>query len=293
MPELPEVEIVMRGLRPVLVGARFDKVETRRADLRFPFPERFAERLQQRRIDALSRRAKFILADLDDGLVLIMHLGMTGRFQVERGNTSHTPGEFYYDGPRDPRHDHAVFHLSSGVSVTFNDARRFGFMDLVARTNLEVYRSFRDLGVEPLGNAFGGPVLSALLKGRTTSLKAALMDQRLVAGLGNIYVSEALFRAGLHPKRAAGTVDPVEAERLAAAIKAVLTQAVEAGGSTLRDFAHVNGEAGAFQDDFAVYDREGEPCPICAASIARIVQAGRSTFFCAACQPLARRRSRR
>lgn len=293
MPELPEVETVMRGLKPALEGARFEKVETHRPDLRFPFPERFTERLRRRRIEALSRRAKFILADLDDGAVLIMHLGMTGRFQVELGRTSQTPGEFYYDGPRDPRHDHVVFHLSNGVSVTFNDARRFGFMDLIARKDLETHRSFRDLGVEPLGNAFDGLVLSALLEGRTTSLKAALMDQRLVAGLGNIYVSEALFHAGLHPKRIAGTVDPAEADRLASAIKTILTDAVVAGGSTLRDFTHVNGDSGAFQDDFAVYDREGEPCPTCGNAIARIVQVGRSTFFCSACQPLARRRRRR
>jgi formamidopyrimidine-DNA glycosylase len=285
MPELPEVETVMRGLRPALEGAAIASVELKRPDLRFPFPEGFAERLAGRRIGALSRRAKYILADLDDANVLILHLGMTGRFQVESPTTSTTPGAFYYDGPRDPKHDHVVLHLASGASVTFNDARRFGFMDLTPRAALEAHRSFRDLGVEPLGNVLDGALILALFARRITSLKAALMDQRLVAGLGNIYVSEALFRAGLHPEREAGFVRPAEADRLAAAIRAVLEEAVLAGGSTLRDFTHADGGQGSFQERFFVYDRADEPCLTCGKPIQRIVQNARSTFFCRSCQP--------
>jgi len=293
MPELPEVETVMRGLRPAMEGARILAVETRRPDLRFPLPDRFAARLTGKRIDALSRRAKYILADLDDASVLVMHLGMTGRFQVERQGASATPGEFYYDGPRDPKHDHVVFGLEGGTSVTFNDARRFGFMDLLPRTELEAHRSFRDLGLEPLGNELDAEALKRLFDGKITPFKAALMDQRNVAGLGNIYVSEALFRARLHPERAAGTMTAGEADALARAIRAVLTEAVDAGGSTLRDFTHADGAPGTFQERFLVYGREGEPCTVCAGTVTRIVQANRSTFFCAACQPSARTKRRR
>lgn len=284
MPELPEVETVMRGLRPAFEGRRFVGVETRRPDLRFPFPPRFAERLKGREVSALSRRAKYILADLDDASVLILHLGMTGRFQVETDARSLTPGEFYYDGPRDPTHDHVVFTLSGGVTVTFNDVRRFGFMDIVPRADLAAHRSFKDLGLEPLGNELDGRVIRDLFDGRVTSMKAALMDQRNVAGLGNIYVSEALFRARLHPEREAGSITRAEAATLATEIVAVLSEAVEAGGSTLRDFTHADGRHGAFQERFFVYDREGEPCPTCGTSIQRIVQQGRSTFFCSTCQ---------
>jgi formamidopyrimidine-DNA glycosylase len=291
MPELPEVETVMRGLRPAFEGARFLAVETRRPDLRFPFPDRFAERLAGRAVAALSRRAKYILADLDDASVLVVHLGMTGRFQVETREASRTPGEFYYEGPRDPTHDHVVFRLSNGATVTFNDARRFGFMDLVPRAEIERHRAFAGLGVEPLSNAFGGAALRALFAGRRTSLKAALLDQRLIAGIGNIYASEALHRARLGPRRLAGSLTKAEAERLAEAVRRVLADAVEAGGSTLRDFVHADGGRGAFQDRFAVYDREGEPCEACGTPIRRIVQGARSTFYCPACQRLARGRS--
>jgi formamidopyrimidine-DNA glycosylase len=290
MPELPEVETVMRGLRPAFEGRRIIAVETRRPDLRFPFPARFAERLTGRTIAALSRRAKYILADLDDAAVLILHLGMTGRFQVETDAASRTPGEFYYDGPRDPTHDHVIFTLSGGARVTFNDVRRFGFMDLVPRAELSLHRSFKDLGVEPLGNALNGRLIRDLFDGRVTSMKAALMDQRNVAGLGNIYVCEALFRAGLHPEREAGSITRGEADTLATEIVAVLSEAVEAGGSTLRDFTHADGGQGAFQERFFVYDREGEPCAKCATPIERVVQQGRSTYFCPTCQPRAKAR---
>jgi formamidopyrimidine-DNA glycosylase len=284
MPELPEVETVMQGLRPALEGARIETVVTNRPDLRFPLPPRFADRLKGRVIAGLSRRAKYILADLDGADVLVVHLGMTGRFQVERTDASVTPGAFYYDGPRDPKHDHVVFHLSNGSSVTFNDARRFGFMDLVARADMAAHRSFRDLGIEPLGNALSADVLITLFKGKATSFKAALMDQRLIAGLGNIYVCEALFRAAISPLRLAGSMTPDEAARLADAIRSVLQEAVAAGGSTLRDFTHADGGAGAFQERFDVYDREGKACTRCGASVLRVVQTGRSTFHCAACQ---------
>lgn len=284
MPELPEVETIMRGLKPALEGARFDKVETRRKDLRFPFPERFAERLEGRRVDALSRRAKYILADLDDGEVLIMHLGMTGRFQVDDGARARVAGELYYDRPPDAKHDHVRFHVSNGFTVTFNDARRFGFMDLAPRAQLGEHRAFKDLGVEPLGNALDGGRLLSLFSGKTTSLKAALMDQRLIAGLGNIYVSEALHGAKLNPERLAGTLSAADADHLASAIRAVLEAAIALGGSTLRDFAHTDGSVGGFQERFSVYDREGEPCPRCGTTIHRVTQSNRSTFFCASCQ---------
>lgn len=284
MPELPEVETIMRGLKPALEGARFDKVETRRKDLRFPFPERFAERLRGRQVDALSRRAKYILADLDDGEVLIMHLGMTGRFQVDDGARARVAGAFYYDGPPDAKHDHVRFHMSNGCIVTFNDARRFGFMDLAPRARLGEHRAFKDLGVEPLGNALNGGRLLALFSGKMTSLKAALMDQRLIAGLGNIYVSEALHGATLHPERLAGSLSAADADHLATAIRTVLETAIALGGSTLRDFAHTDGGSGAFQERFSVYDREGEPCPRCGATIRRVTQSNRSTFFCPSCQ---------
>jgi formamidopyrimidine-DNA glycosylase len=290
MPELPEVETVMRGLKPALEGATIARVALNRPDLRFPLPARFAQRLAGRQVAALSRRAKYILGDLDGGDVLVMHLGMSGRFQVETPQGSGAPGEFYYDGPRDPKHDHVVFHLAGGTTVTFNDARRFGFMDLVARGDLAEHRAFKGLGLEPLGNALDGPALAKLFAGKATSLKAALMDQRLVAGLGNIYVAEALHRAGLHPERLAGAISAAEAERLADAIRAVLVEAVEAGGSSFRDFTHADGFRGAFQERFRVYDREGEPCPACAGPIARLVQQGRSTYYCPKCQPRSGRR---
>jgi len=292
MPELPEVETVRRGLEPALVGARFEKVTQRRPDLRFPFPERFAERLEGQDIRALGRRAKYLLADLSSGEVLVMHLGMSGRFLVTQGGASRMPGEFHHEHGQTGAHDHVVFDLSNGARITYNDTRRFGFMDLVPRPEIETCRHFAGMGIEPLGNELSGDTIGRLFAGRRTPLKAALLDQRLIAGLGNIYVCEALFRTGLHPEAAAGSLVSKEglptekAHALAAVIRDVLSEAVEAGGSTLRDHAQVDGSLGYFQHSFRVYDREGEKCvtPDCTGTIARLVQSGRSTFYCPTCQ---------
>jgi len=292
MPELPEVETVRRGLEPAMVGARFQRVERRRPDLRFPFPDRFVERLEGQEITALGRRAKYLLADLSSGEVLVMHLGMTGRFLITANGAASQPGEFHYEHGRTGAHDHVVFHLSNATTVTYNDARRFGFMDLVPRSELEACRHFAGMGVEPLGNELSGELIARLFAGRRSPLKAALLDQGLIAGLGNIYVCEALFRAGLHPEAPAGSL-VTEAGRprdkahlLAQVIRDVLSEAVEAGGSTLRDYAQTDGSLGYFQHAFRVYDREDQACvtPGCQGTIARLVQAGRSTFYCPHCQ---------
>ncbi len=285
MPELPEVETVCRGLRPVLEGQRLTRVIQRRPDLRWPLPENFAARLEGRRVLALRRRAKYILAHLDDGQVLVIHLGMSGRMTVSVD-------------PAEPpaMHDHIVLIPESGPQVRFNDARRFGMMDLVAETALEGHWLLKDLGPEPLGNAFNGPELARRLAGRRSPVKAALLDQKTVAGLGNIYVCEALFHARLSPRRLAYTVQGKRAEALAAAVRAVLTRAIAAGGSSLRDYRQSSGALGYFQHAWAVYDREGRPCPDCECgagaedgpgaeggsdpAIKRIVQSGRSTFYC-------------
>ncbi len=289
MPELPEVETVRRGLEPAMVGARLLRVDQRRPDLRFPFPVGFPERLAGRSIVALGRRAKYLLADLDDDAVLVMHLGMSGSFRVEAGTS-----EALAPAPpgKNAAHDHVVFALSTGSSVIYNDPRRFGFMDLVARDALAAHPLFRSLGLEPLGNELDGVALARLFAGKTTSLKAALLDQTLVAGLGNIYVSEALHRAGLSPRRAAGSLarkdaaPTARAHRLAETIREVLEEAVAAGGSSLRDHRQTNGALGYFQHSFRVYDRELSPCPTpgCGGIIRRIAQSGRSTFFCGVCQ---------
>jgi formamidopyrimidine-DNA glycosylase len=292
MPELPEVETVRRGLEPAMVGARLTSVELHRPDLRFPFPARFAERLEGRTVTAIGRRAKYLLADLSSGEVLVMHLGMSGRFLVTHDGVAGRPGDFHHPYGADNSHDHVVFHLSNGARITYNDVRRFGLMDLVPRAEIETCRHFAGMGIEPLGNALSGETIAALFRTRRTPLKAALLDQRLIAGLGNIYVSEALFRAGLHPEApagslASGTGRPKDgAHRLAAIIRDVLTEAVEAGGSTLRDHARVDGGLGSFQHAFRVYDREGEACVKegCGGTVTRIVQAGRSTFYCPRCQ---------
>jgi formamidopyrimidine-DNA glycosylase len=292
MPELPEVETVRRGLEPAMVGAQLTRVEQRRPDLRFPFPERFAERLEGRTVTSLGRRAKYLLADLSSGEVLVMHLGMSGRFLVANGGKVVAPGEFRYEHGGESVHDHVVFRLSSGATVTYNDTRRFGFMDLVPRTAIETCRHFEGMGIEPLGNALSGEAIARLFGGRRAPLKAVLLDQRLIAGLGNIYVSEALFRAGLHPETEAGRLatrtgrPTARAHRLAQVIREVLSEAVEAGGSTLRDHARVDGSLGYFQHRFRVYDREGKACPNpdCGAPVRRMVQAGRSTFYCGRCQ---------
>jgi formamidopyrimidine-DNA glycosylase len=292
MPELPEVETVRRGLEPAMVGARIEAVEQRRPDLRFPLPERFTERLQGQIVTALGRRAKYLLADLSSGEVLIMHLGMTGRFLVKQNGAVFAPGEFYAEAGGERAHDHIVFRLSNGASIIYNDARRFGFMDLAGRNALGDNRHFKALGIEPLGDELSGEAIARLFRGRKAPLKAALMDQRLIAGLGNIYVCEALFRAGLHPEAPAGVLATptgrprAKAHCLAEAIRDVLTAAVEAGGSTLRDYARTDGSLGYFQHAFRVYDREGNICvkPGCGNHVRRLVQAGRSTFFCPSCQ---------
>jgi formamidopyrimidine-DNA glycosylase len=292
MPELPEVETVRRGLEPAMAGTRIKKVEQRRKDLRFPFPKDFAARLTGRTITGLSRRAKYLLMDLDDGEVLVCHLGMSGSFRVENDKASRTPGDFHYERSTAAAHDHVVFGLSNGVTVTYNDPRRFGFMDLIPRKDLAAHPFFRNLGLEPLGNELDGSHLAALFKGKKAPLKAALLDQRLVAGLGNIYVCESLHRSGLSPKRAAGTLakksgaPTTGATRLAADIRLVLEDAVRAGGSSLRDHRQTDGSLGYFQHNFRVYDREGETCPTkgCGGTIKRIVQSGRSTFYCPKCQ---------
>ncbi len=288
MPELPEVETVRRGLEPSMAGQRFIAVEQRRADLRFPFPENFAARLTGRRVDALTRRAKYLLADLDDGATLIMHLGMSGSFRVD----STTPGLFHHDRSKDPAHDHVAFRMSGDAIITYNDPRRFGFMLLEPRATLADHKLFRDIGVEPLGNELDGALLARLFKGKAAPLKAALLDQSLVAGLGNIYVCEALHRSGLSPRRAAGTLaradgSPTDrAHRLASNIREVLGEALLAGGSSLRDHRQADGSLGYFQHSFRVYDQEDEACPTpdCRGTIKRIVQSGRSTFFCGVCQ---------
>jgi formamidopyrimidine-DNA glycosylase len=292
MPELPEVETVRRGLVPVMEGAVIDRVEQRRPDLRQPFPPRFARRITGRRVTHLGRRAKYLLADLDDGTVLVMHLGMSGSFRVEADGASRMVASSYLPRSKLSTHDHVVFHMSSGARIIFNDPRRFGLMDLVARSDIPQSRHFQGMGIEPLGNELSGAALARLFAGRKAPLKAALMDQRLVAGLGNIYACEALWRARLSPDRPAGSLASAAgkplagAGRLAEAIRSVLLAAIAAGGSSLRDHIRTNGELGDFQHDFAVYDREGEPCPrpSCRGVIRRKVHSGRSTFYCPVCQ---------
>jgi formamidopyrimidine-DNA glycosylase len=293
MPELPEVETVRRGLAPVMEGARFVKVETRRGDLRWPLPKDFSTRLEGETVTGLGRRAKYLLVDLSSGEVLLMHLGMSGSFRVVAdADAEHTPGTYHHARGKPAAHDHVVFNMSNGACITFNDPRRFGSMKLVARAMLDQEPLLRALGPEPLGNAFDAAMLARACAGKATSLKAALSDQRVVAGLGNIYVCEALHRARLSPRRRAATlatragVPNERAERLVDAIKAVLMAAIKAGGSSLRDHKQTSGELGLFQHHFRVYDRAGDPCPTpgCRGTVRRIVQTGRSTFFCPVCQ---------
>jgi formamidopyrimidine-DNA glycosylase len=280
LPELPEVETVRRGLEPVLAGRVIERAEVRRPDLRWPFPPRLAERLAGRQVTALRRRSKYLLGDLDSGETLILHLGMSGRLLVSGA----TVGSFHHPHPAPEKHDHVVLEVAGGARITFNDARRFGVIDLWPTADLEAHRLLAGLGPEPLGNRFDGAYLAGRLAGRRTSVKAVLGHQRVVAGLGNIYLSEALWRARISPLRPAGELTPTEAEALAAAVRAVLLDAIEAGGSSLRDYRRADGELGYFQHAFAAYDRAGEPCRRCGGEIVRTVQGGRSSFWCPACQ---------
>ncbi len=273
MPELPEVETVCRGLESPLVGHQLTKVIQRRPDLRWPLPENFAERLQGRTVKRLYRRAKFILADLDDDYVWMTHLGMSGRMFIHEESA-----------PVLGKHDHIVIETDGGHTIIFQDHRRFGMMDLVIGKNLKNHRLLSGLGPEPLGNSFNGVTLSNALRGRRTPIKSALLNQKVVAGLGNIYVCEALFHSGISPRRLATSIPGRRAERLAPAIRDVLTKAIAKGGSTLRDYVQASGELGYFQHEFSVYGREGQPCASCAKPVSRLVQAGRSTFFCSNCQ---------
>jgi formamidopyrimidine-DNA glycosylase len=286
MPELPEVETVRRGLAPAMEGARFTKVEVRHRGLRWPIAKDFEKRITGKTLEGLGRRAKYLLADLSSGDVLIMHLGMSGSFRVDDAKIA----KYHHEKSKDAKHDHVVFQMSNGATVTFNDPRRFGSMKLVARAKLGDEPLLRSIGPEPLGNEFDAGMLAASCAGKKTSLKAALLDQRVVAGLGNIYVCEALFRARLSPKRQAATIADRyrkpngRAIALVEAIKAVLHDAIKAGGSSLRDHRRADGSLGDFQHNFLVYDREGAPCPGCKGKIKRIVQTGRSTFYCPSCQ---------
>jgi formamidopyrimidine-DNA glycosylase len=281
MPELPEVETVRRGLLPALEGAQIVRAEIRRPGLRWPFPPRMAERLEGARVERLGRRSKYILGQLDTGETLIVHLGMSGRMVVDEAAL----GRFHREAGWLPAHDHVVLHTDAH-RVTLNDARRFGAMDLVASEALEAHPLLARLGPEPLGNGFHEEHLLGALHGRRTPVKAALLDQRVVAGLGNIYVSEALHRARISPRRMAGNLGPARVVRLVPAIREVLREAIAAGGSSLRDHRQASGELGYFQHSFRVYDREGAPCPRagCGGTVRRVVQAGRSSFFCPACQ---------
>ncbi|MGZ9812569.1 bifunctional DNA-formamidopyrimidine glycosylase/DNA-(apurinic or apyrimidinic site) lyase [Pseudoroseicyclus sp. H15] len=280
MPELPEVETVRRGLSPAMEGQVIEAAEVRREGLRWPFPERLAERLTGRRVEVLGRRSKYILAGLDGGETMILHLGMSGRMTI----SGQAPGSFAHERALPEKHDHVVLDMGSGARIALNDARRFGALDLWPTELIETHRLLAGLGPEPLGNGFDAAYLAGRLKGRSLPLKNLLMDQRVIAGLGNIYVCEALHRAALSPTRPAGSLTEGEIDMLVTAIREVLLEAIEAGGSSISDHRQANGDLGYFQHNFRVYGREGQPCPRCVAEIARLVQSGRSTFHCPACQ---------
>lgn len=282
MPELPEVETVRRGLLPVMEGAVIARASVNRPDLRWPLPDRMADRLTGRRVLALRRRSKYILADLESGETLLVHLGMSGRMLVSGAML----GQFHHDHPAPQKHDHVVLDMADGARVTFNDARRFGAMDLMPTATADAHPLLAGLGPEPFGNDFNEPYLAARLHGRRTPIKAALLDQRIVAGLGNIYVAETLYRARISPLRLAGDLGAAQVRGLVPIVREVLAEAIEAGGSSLRDFRQANGELGYFSKHFQVYDREGDACetPGCTGRITRTVQSGRSSFWCPACQ---------
>lgn len=286
MPELPEVETVRRGLLPAMEGAVIARAELRRADLRWPFPPDMAKRLTGARVLALRRRSKYLLADLDRGETLIVHLGMSGRMTVSGFAAAHVPGKFHFDHPTLEKHDHVIFHMEGGARVTFNDPRRFGAMDLCVTDVQNTHKLLAQIGPEPLGNEFDAVYLAAQLAGKRAPVKSALLDQRIVAGLGNIYVCEALHRAGIHPARSAHRIGAARLERLVHEIRTTLTEAIAAGGSSLRDYRQADGALGYFQHGFKVYGREGQPCqhPGCCGQVRRIVQSGRSSFYCASCQ---------
>lgn len=295
MPELPEVETVKRGLAPTMEGALIERMVLARPDLRFPFPDGFSGLVEGKRIISLGRRAKYLLIELEDGLTIISHLGMSGSFRIEDDGQVDVPGEFHHRRSKDGKHDHVIFHLKSDGSSTrviYNDPRRFGFMHLVERANIDLYPAFADLGPEPTGNALDAEYLASRLSGKNQPLKSTLLDQKVIAGLGNIYVCEALWRAHLSPLRAAGTLvtktgkPRAQLVDLVQAIRDVIVDAIAAGGSSLRDHIQADGQLGYFQHSFSVYDRQGHACPTpgCGGTVERIVQAGRSTFYCAACQ---------
>lgn len=290
MPELPEVETIRRGLVPVLSGHCLINVVARRGDLRVPLPRNFTSRLAGRRVQILRRRAKYLLVDLDGGETLIVHMGMSGRFTVHRPGTTVRPGGFTHkmaeDGSGAGKHDHVVFETEEGSRIVFTDHRRFGLMLLEDTQQLDSHKLFAGLGPEPLDESFTSTLLNAAIRGKRAPIKAALLDQGVVAGLGNIYVCEALFRARISPKRLAASVAGVRGARLVPAIKEVLEAAVKAGGSSLRDYARADGELGYFQHQFSVYGREELACMRrdCTGTVRRIVQSGRSTFYCPVCQ---------
>ena len=291
MPELPEVETVRRGLAPAMEGVVIEKACVNRPDLRWPFPENMADRLTGKRVDRLRRRSKYILADLDSGETLLVHLGMSGRMIVS-GDPENAalarqmPGQFVHAHPAPEKHDHVVFHMVNGARITFNDPRRFGVMDLMDTATADAHKLLAVLGPEPLGNDFHETHLIDAFSGRNSPVKSVLLDQKTVAGLGNIYVCEALFRAKIHPARKAALISNHRIGSLVPIIRDVLSEAIKAGGSSLRDFRQADGELGYFQHSFDVYGREGEACKTagCGHDIRRIVQSGRSSFYCAQCQ---------
>lgn len=298
MPELPEVETVKRGLQPFMEGAIVTKLELRRPNLRFPFPDKFAERVNGETVTALSRRAKYLVADLSSGEALIMHLGMSGSFRIELDEANDAQSlhnVFHHDKSKAVKHDHVVFHLEGEYGkarIIYNDPRRFGYMELIERHNFEEHPYFAKMGIEPIGNALNGDVIAGLFKDKKAPLKSALLDQRLIAGLGNIYVCEALYSAGLSPARQAGSIVKKNGkagrhcEPLAQEIRNVIQRAIKAGGSSLKDHRQADGSLGYFQHSFKVYDQEGKPCAKtnCNGVIERMVQSGRSTFYCPKCQ---------
>lgn len=282
MPELPEVETVRRGLAPVMEGVVIAHAEVNRPDLRWPFPERMAERLIGQRVERLRRRSKYVLADLSSGETLLIHLGMSGRMLI----SGDPLGQFVHEHPAAEKHDHVVFHMENGARITFNDPRRFGAMDLMKTAEEADHKLLTVLGPEPLSNDFHEAILVEAFKGRNMPVKSALLDQRIVAGLGNIYVCETLFRAGISPAQKAGRIAAPRVASMVPIIRKVLAEAIEAGGSSLKDFRQADGELGYFQHSFDVYGREGEPCRAqgCDATVTRIVQSGRSSFYCPQCQ---------